>query len=122
NELIDTAFAVEDRAGVALGPVVVNGCLDAPPDDFEFSPAAIQRDATALDRFVSEREAHDLSRAAAFRSERYEIQLEQAERLSSRLPLPQLRLPFVFDADITRDDLGVLAAALTLEIEALPAR
>jgi hypothetical protein len=36
--------------------------------------------------------------------------------------LPQLRLPFVFDADITRDDLGVLAAALTLEIEALPAR
>src|SRR5262249_19247225 len=29
NELIDTAFAVEDRAGVALGPVVVNGCFDA---------------------------------------------------------------------------------------------
>ena len=26
NELVDTAFAIEDRAGVALGPVVVNGC------------------------------------------------------------------------------------------------
>jgi anion-transporting ArsA/GET3 family ATPase len=122
NELIDTAFAIEDRAGVALGPVIVNGCFDALPDDLEFSPAAIQRDATVLDLFVSEREAHDLSRAAAFRAERYEMQLEQAERLASRLPLPQLRLPFVFDADISRDDLGVLAASLTTEIEALPAR
>ena len=27
NELVDTAFAIEDRAGVALGPIVVNGCL-----------------------------------------------------------------------------------------------
>ena len=27
NELIDTAYAVEDRAGVALGPIVVNGCM-----------------------------------------------------------------------------------------------
>ena len=26
NELVDTAFAIEDRVGVALGPVVVNGC------------------------------------------------------------------------------------------------
>ena len=31
NELVDTAFAVEDRAGVALGPVVVNQCV--PPLD-----------------------------------------------------------------------------------------
>src|SRR6476661_5710095 len=27
NELVDTAFAIEDRAGVALGPIVVNACL-----------------------------------------------------------------------------------------------
>ena len=27
NELVDTAYAVEDRAGVALGPIVVNGCV-----------------------------------------------------------------------------------------------
>ncbi len=27
NELVDTAYAVEDRAGVALGPIVVNGCM-----------------------------------------------------------------------------------------------
>jgi anion-transporting ArsA/GET3 family ATPase len=122
NELIETAFAIEDRAGVALGPVVVNGCYEPLPDDLDFSPEATARDAATLDRFVPEREAHDLAQAAAFRSERYAIQREQADRLSSRLPLPQLRLPFVFDADITRDDLGVLADALTAEIEAMPAR
>jgi Mrp family chromosome partitioning ATPase len=121
NEVIDTAFAVEDRAGVALGPVVVNGCFDPIPDDLEFSPAAIERDAAAVDRFVSEREATDLSHAAAFRAERCTIQLEQSERLSSRLPLPQLRLPFVFDADIRRPDLELLADALTAAVEALPA-
>src|SRR5690348_16323019 len=61
NELIDTAFAIEDRAGVALGPVVVNGCFDELPDGAH-DEAAIERDATALDRFVSEREAGDLAR------------------------------------------------------------
>jgi anion-transporting ArsA/GET3 family ATPase len=122
NELIDTAFAIEDRAGVALGPVVVNGCFDALPDALDFSPAAIVASANAIDRFVSEREALDLSRAASFRSERYAIQREQADRLASKLPLPQLRLPFVFDADIARPDLDVLAGALASQIEALPAR
>ncbi|MCU1430706.1 MAG: oxyanion-translocating ATPase [Actinomycetia bacterium] len=122
NELIETAFAVEDKAGVALGPVIVNGCFDPLPADVVATTDAITRDATALDRFVSEREANDLARAAAFRAERFEIQREQAERLAQRLPLPQLRLPFVFDADISRPDLDVLADALTREIEALPAR
>ena len=27
NELVETAYALEDRVGVALGPVVVNGCV-----------------------------------------------------------------------------------------------
>jgi anion-transporting ArsA/GET3 family ATPase len=122
SELIDTAFAVEDRAGVALGPVVVNACFDPLPDDLELTTAAIARDANALDRFVSEREARDLVQAAQFRAERQAIQHEQATRLANRLPLPQLRLPFVFDADITHADLDVLADALTAEIETLPAR
>jgi anion-transporting ArsA/GET3 family ATPase len=121
SELIDTAFAIEDRAGVALGPVIVNACFAPLPDDVEPSAAAIARDAETLDRFVSEREANDLALAAQFRAERYAIQHEQAKRLSARLPLPQLRLPFVFDADITEHDLDVLATALTNEIGLLPA-
>ena len=47
NELIDTAFAIEDRAGVALGPVVVNGCYEPPAFSLEqATPEAIAADAT----------------------------------------------------------------------------
>src|SRR5260221_7205758 len=53
NELIDTAFSIEDRAGVALGPVVVNGCYDAPAFSVaQSTPGAIAADATAIDRVV----------------------------------------------------------------------
>ena len=31
TELVETAFAIEDRAGVALGPVVVNSCVAGLP-------------------------------------------------------------------------------------------
>ena len=69
NELIDTAFAIEDRAGVALGPVVVNGCYEPPAFSLEqATPEAIAADATRVDRFVSPREADDLARAAEFRA------------------------------------------------------
>src|SRR3954468_18666597 len=75
NELIDTAFSIEDRAGVALGPVVVNGCYEAPAFSLQqATPEAIAADATALDRFVSSREAADLARAAEFRASRYAVQ------------------------------------------------
>src|SRR4051794_38375123 len=60
SELIDTAFAVEDRAGVALGPVIVNQCFEPVPEPALVGAGQITRDATALDRFVSEREADDL--------------------------------------------------------------
>jgi arsenite-transporting ATPase len=119
SEAIDTAFAIEDRAGVALGPIFVNGCYDALPAGVNASAAAIAQDATALDRFVSEREAADLAHAAAFRTERYAIQTDQIARLADRLPLPQIRLPFLYTPDIGRDEVDVLADATTRGIEAL---
>ncbi len=119
SEAIDTAFAIEDRAGVALGPIFVNGCYDALPAGVSASVAAIEQDATALDRFVSEREAADLAHAAAFRAERYAIQTDQIARLADRLPLPQIRLPFLYTPDIGRAEVDVLADATTCGIEAL---
>ena len=113
SEAIETAFAIEDRAGVALGPVVVNGVF--PP-----MPAfAIADDARATGRFVSEREAADLAHAAEFRQIRHELQQEQIDRLRRELPLPQIELPFVFSPDITRPQLDILADALTAGIHAL---
>jgi anion-transporting ArsA/GET3 family ATPase len=119
SEVIDTAYAVEDRAGVALGPVVVNQCFAALPGDVEPDQHAIARDAELCHRFVPEREARDLTRAAAFRAERHDLQYEQIERLATRLPLPRIQLPFVFSPDITRLQLDVLASALTSGIESL---
>jgi anion-transporting ArsA/GET3 family ATPase len=119
SEAIDTAFAIEDRAGVALGPIVVNQCFEALPEGVTSDPTDILRDAETCRRFVSEREARDLARAAAFRQERHQLQQEQIERLQKRLPLPQIELPFVFSPDVTRPQLDVLADALTRGIERL---
>jgi anion-transporting ArsA/GET3 family ATPase len=119
SEVIDTAFAIEDRAGVALGPVVVNGCFTPLPVAVTADAAAIVADAQRCDRFVSEREADDLAHAAAFLEERHALQHEQIARLRDRLPLPQIELPFVFNPDITRTQLDILADAFARGIERL---
>ncbi len=130
SELVDTAFAIEDRTGVKLGPVVVNGCYEdlalatvggpAPLGAEEAVTAVgIQHDAELLDVFVSDRESRDLARAAAFRSERAAIQRHQADRLAQMLPLPQIRLPFLFTADVGRREIELLADAFTAGVTAL---
>jgi anion-transporting ArsA/GET3 family ATPase len=122
NELVDTAFALEDRVGIKLGPVVINGCTPAAPglDDGLASVERVERDAAALDVFVSPREAADLASAAAFRAERRALQLEQADRLAARLPLPQIRLPFLYSAEIGPAEVDMLADELIAEVETLP--
>jgi anion-transporting ArsA/GET3 family ATPase len=119
NELVDTAFALEDRIGVQLGPVVVNGCYPdlGPP----VSRDDVERLADDLGVFVSPREALDLAAAADFRHQRHDLQQEQADRLAARLPLPQIRLPFVFTAEIGPPEIDVLTAAFVREVTSLPA-
>jgi anion-transporting ArsA/GET3 family ATPase len=121
NELVETAFAIEDRVGVALGPVVVNGCYeDLPLETGDgITPASFRHDAEVLDVFVSDREAHDLAAAAAFRMERAALQRRQADRLAARLPLPQIRLPFMFRGDIGPVELEHLSEAFAAEVARL---
>jgi anion-transporting ArsA/GET3 family ATPase len=119
SEVIETAFAIEDKAGVALGPVVINGCFARVPVGVGTTSAAVLDDARACHRFVSEREAADLAHAIAFREERHQLQHAQIDRLRAELPLPQIELPFVFSPDITRTQLDELATALTAGIERL---
>jgi anion-transporting ArsA/GET3 family ATPase len=118
NELVDTAFQLEDRIGVQLGPVVVNACYPEPG-----APASVeevQRLADDLGVFVSPREATDLVGAAEFRRERYALQQQQAGRLAIRLPLPQVRLPFLFTAELGLPEIDILAATFAAQIDALP--
>jgi len=107
NELVETAFALEDRVGVSLGPVVVNGLY---PD--------LGLDADAA-RSLPEADRRALVAAAAFREDRVALQREQVERLAERLPLPQIHLPFLFTADLTPADVGVLTGELEAGIGAL---
>src|SRR6478752_7243782 len=85
NELVDTAYAVEDRAGVTLAP--------------------------------SDRDA--LMAAATFRADLIRRQDEQCERLAEQLPLPQLRLPYFFTADVAPTEIELLADELVLGIGAM---
>jgi anion-transporting ArsA/GET3 family ATPase len=115
NEAVETAFSLEDRVGVGLGPIVVNGVVpDIPGLDTDPDVAA-ERAGVALR--PGEREA--LAAAASFRRGRMALQAEQIGRLEEQLPLPQLRLPFLFTTDIGPRDLDVLARALLAEIDAL---
>ncbi len=114
NELIDTAYAIEDRAGTSLGPVVVNCCYEEVAlGDHPATAESIQNDGALVDVFVSDEDAASVAQAAEFRAERVAIQAHQAARLSQRLPLPQIRLPFLFTADIGPDEVNWLADAFT---------
>ena len=115
NELVETAFHLEDRVGVSLGPVVVNGLYPL-LEGLDVDPTAAAEDAGTTLRAG---EAEALSAAAAFRRKRTALQDEQLARLAEKLPLAQLRLPFLFKSDLDPDDLSVLARAMRDGVEAL---
>jgi anion-transporting ArsA/GET3 family ATPase len=108
NELVDTAYSLEDEVGVSLGPVVVNGLypelggLGGDPAELA-ATAGLRLDAAEVAAMAS---------AARFRTDRTRLQTEQVARLAAALPLPQLTLPFLFSSDLGPNDLEVLSAAL----------
>lgn len=115
NELVETAYRFEDEVGVLLTPVVVNACF-APIDGLGSDPAAV---AAAAGRRVEPEEERALRQAAAFRLARERLQATEVARLAVELPLPQLRLPYLFHAEIGPNELAPLAAALGRSIDEL---
>jgi len=108
NELVDTAYHLEDRVGVSLGPVVVNGSYAA-TDGLDADPAEA---ASVAATTLRDGERESLAAAADFRRHRMALQHEQIERLATQLPLPQLHLPFLFNADLGPPELEALAREL----------
>jgi anion-transporting ArsA/GET3 family ATPase len=121
NELIETAYAIEDRAGVALGPVVVNACI--PPllgiDGEHPGADGVALAARLAGAILGPEEVEALAAAAAFRAGRQRRQQEQRERLAARLPLPQILLPFLFTADVGPREVDVLADTFTTGLGAI---
>jgi anion-transporting ArsA/GET3 family ATPase len=108
NELIETAYNLEDQVGIALGPVIVNGVFpELPGLAVDPVDAAVEAGVRLL-----EGEADLLREAAAFRTVRTDLQREQLQRMADELPLAQLHLPFLFTTDLDRAGLDTLADAL----------
>lgn len=105
NEVIETAFALEEDVGVQLGPVVVNIVDDgaALPDDDETRAAVVDLDDVT---------ARVLVEAAAFRRSRRAMESEELARLAAELPIPQIQLPARLVAGLESSDIEALAEVI----------
>jgi anion-transporting ArsA/GET3 family ATPase len=118
NEAVETAFSLEDRVGVGLGPIVVNGVYPA-LDGLVGDAPAVAAAADGAGVALRHGEADALAAAARFRQGRFALQAEQVGRLQAQLPLPQLHLPFLFTTEIGPAEIDVLARALLADVESL---
>jgi len=116
NEAVETAYALEDQAGVSLAPIVVNG-LYPPLDGLG---GRVEDAAAAAGMTIEPSDASGLAAAADFRCGRTALQTAQLERLAAALPLAQLHLPFLFTSDVGSVQVETLAAALAKSVRALP--
>ncbi len=105
NEVVETAFALEDDVGVQLGPVVVNAVDlgEALPDDADVRRATAELDAATAQGLVA---------AAAFRRSRREMEAGEIARLATELPIPKVTLPARLVAGLTAADIEALAGTL----------
>ena len=101
NEVVETAFALEDDVGIQLGPIVINGVDTGVPLPSVKTAAAAWQDLDAGAAAV-------LAEAAAFRRSRRAMERTEIERLSAELPLEQITLPAQLVAGLTATDIDRL--------------
>jgi anion-transporting ArsA/GET3 family ATPase len=102
NEVVETAFSLEEDIGVRLAPLVVNRVDDHSPIAI---PASIASDSAA-------------ARAARFRNDRIAGQARSIADLTRRLPLSQLHLPLDTNATLDERATHLLRAIENLEVNA----
>ncbi|MEX0767499.1 MAG: ArsA-related P-loop ATPase [Microthrixaceae bacterium] len=116
NELIETAYSLEDEVGVSLGPVVVNGVLKELPG-LNLDPQTAAQEAGVE---LTESDTQQLTAAAEFRLQRTALQRAQLDRMAHELPLAQLLLPYLFTTELGPEGLAELSACLLERISDLP--
>lgn len=115
NELIESAYQLEDEVGIKLGPIVVNACF---PTRGELE-VDVQIAAAAAGQSVSESDAAVLTEAARYAVSRQRLEGDQLSRLGASLALDQLHLPLFFSASAGPNELDALSTALFQAIENL---
>jgi anion-transporting ArsA/GET3 family ATPase len=104
-ETIETAFTLEDRVGVRLAPIVVNGVdVDTSAPDTRLADLVPGIEVADDDRAA-------LLAAAAFRDERRAVQRAAIRQLGTSLPLGQVHIPQASTARLDQHALGELADA-----------
>jgi hypothetical protein len=117
SEAIEAAYVLEDRVGVQLGPIIVNGIIQT---DRALEVAAAQA-AEEAGVTCTPAQQDALDRARRFQLDRAATQAEQLARLGRELPLPQLRVPALAVPRIGPAELQLLSSALADAIRSLPA-
>jgi hypothetical protein len=115
SETIESAYTLEDKAGVQLGPVIVNAC-DPDPVGLDRPAADV---AAAAGLTVAPGHLAVLEDARRFRLARHAVSTEQIERLRRDLPLPHLLVPALGDDSIGPTQTQVLADALAVAVSSL---
>ena len=109
NELVETAYALEEEVGIHLGPTIVNGL---------FPERAVSTSVSRTTKVTPE-----LAAAAAAAASHWQArsggQQDQRSRLAEELPLEQLALPRRFTTRIGPDDLDALADDLADQLRDL---
>ena len=115
SETIESAYTLEDKAGVQLGPVIVNAC-DPDPVGLKRPAAEV---AAAAGLTVAPGHLAALEEARCFRLARHAVSTEQIERLRRDLPLPHLLVPALDAESIGPAQTQVLADALAVAVSSL---
>jgi arsenite/tail-anchored protein-transporting ATPase len=95
NEVIETAHALKDLAGLRLGPVVVNAYDEGEDLQLDLAPPGSA-----------------LHAAAEFRNARRELHRRETQRLTDTLRLAQVRLPLLASSVLDGASVAELAAGL----------
>src|SRR5262249_17091728 len=103
NEVVETAYRIEEQVGIQLGPVVVNMVDDGPMVPVPAEAAG----------------SSGLAAAAEFRTRRRDRQRAELDRPGVELALGQLRLPRLARTALSPSDADHLADALVDAVEAL---
>ncbi len=115
NELIETAYQLEDELGIALGPVVVNGVASTTT----IPAIGAGEAAAAAGAVLTDDEIRAIDQAGRFLRSRADLQAEQLARLDRELPLPQIHLPALSGGEIGPATIDHLATAMLDSIAGL---